>query len=215
MKITSLVAGVVAVALTAGAASAQTAVTSSSTVIGHPANTSTPGPVTAAFDITASVAADCVLGLSNSNDLNFGQLGIQADGDAGVENAFRLASGNNYGTIDTNLAGCNARNTVKLVKTNGVEGMKNASNAGYDSNVFQASLPYDAFVHYTAGAVGSVGAGATDYHVSAYSNAPQGQQSHGAWRSALMVYVNIPAPAKAVLAGDYKDELTLSLTPTL
>ena len=30
-----------------------------------------------------------------------------------------------------------------------------------------------------------------------------------------MVYVNIPAPAKAVLAGDYKDELTLSLTPSL
>ncbi|MEN5052379.1 MULTISPECIES: spore coat protein U domain-containing protein [Brevundimonas] len=215
MKIASLIAGVAAVALIAGSASAQTAVTSSSTVIGHPDNTSAPGPSTATFDITASVAADCVLGLSNSNDLNFGELGIQADGDAGVENAFRLAPGNNYGTIDTNMAGCNARNTVKLAKTNGVDGMKNDSDAGYDSNVFQANLPYDAFVHYTAGDIGDVGAGQTDYHVSAYSNAAEGFKDHGAWRSALSVYVNIPAPAKAVLAGDYKDELTLTLTPSL
>lgn len=214
MKITSLIAGVAAVALTAGAASAQT-VTSSSTIIGNPANSSTPGANSATFDITASVAADCVLGLTNSNNLNFGELGIQADGDTGVANAFRLAPGNNYGTIDTNLAGCNARNTVKLVKTGGIEGMTNKSSAGYDSNVFQANLPYDAFVHYTAGEVGAKAAGTADFHVSAYSNAAQGQQVHGAWRSALMVYVNIPAPAKAVLAGDYKDELTLSLTPSL
>jgi len=209
MKITSLIAGVAAVALTAGAASAQTAVSTQSLIAGKPSNV---GDVGASFSVTASVAKDCVLGITSTNSLDFGEIGIYADGSAGVENAFRIA-GHTWGEVRTNLAGCNTANTVTLTKQGGVDGMENSAAGAYDSNVFQANLPYSAHAYYTAVANGGgAQAGVAGYHVASNSNtgAP-GIATHGAWRSNLTVTVNIPAPAKAVVAGNYQDTLTLTL----
>ncbi len=209
MKITSLIAGVAAVALTAGAASAQTAVSTQSLIAGKPSNVGDAG---ASFSVTASVAKDCVLGITSTNSLDFGEIGIYADGSAGVENAFRIA-GHTWGEVRTNLAGCNTANTVTLTKQGGVDGMENSAAGAYDSNVFQANLPYSAHAYYTAVANGGgAQAGVAGYHVASNSNtgAP-GIATHGAWRSNLTVTVNIPAPAKAVVAGNYQDTLTLTL----
>ncbi len=212
MKITSLIAGVAAVALTAGAASAQTAVSTQSLIAGKPSNVGDVGDAGASFSVTASVAKDCVLGITSTNSLDFGEIGIYADGSAGVENAFRIA-GHTWGEVRTNLAGCNTANTVTLTKQGGVDGMENNAAGAYDSNVFQANLPYSAHAYYTAVANGGgAQAGVAGYHVASNSNtgAP-GIATHGAWRSNLTVTVNIPAPAKAVVAGNYQDTLTLTL----
>lgn len=211
MKIASLIAGVAAVALTAGAASAQTAVSTQSLIAGKPTNVGDVGNAGASFSVTASVAKDCVLGIADTNSLDFGEIGIYADGSAGVENAFRIA-GHTWGEVRTNLAGCNTANTVTLTKTGGVDGLKNNAAGGYDDNVFQANLPYSAHAYYTAGGQTDVGPGTTGYHVASNSNTGvAGVATHGAWRSNLTVTVNIPAPAKAVVAGAYQDTLTLTL----
>lgn len=217
MKITSLIAGVAAVALTAGAASAQTAVTSTSWVGNNAGTVGGPtGPASATFDITANVAADCVLGLTGGSTVDFGSLGINADESAGVENVFRLASGAHYAGVETNMAGCNAKNTVTLTKGS-VNGLLNSSaqGQGYDTNVFQASIPYYVYGAYAAGGYGEVAAQSRAYHVNVQPNQQTGSQAHGAWLSAFGINVTLVAPAKALVAGNYKDTLKVDLATTL
>ena len=55
-------------------------------------------------------------------------------------------------SIDTNLAGCNTANTVTIAKTD-LNGLVNAGASSYDSNVFQANLPYQVTASYVAGPV--------------------------------------------------------------
>ncbi|WP_228763801.1 hypothetical protein, partial [Brevundimonas sp. SPF441] len=75
-----------------------------------------------------------------STTIDFGTIGIYASDDTGPANAFDMTAPANV-TIDTNLAGCNTSNTVTVSK-NDIRGLVNNSGAGYDSNVFQANLPY-------------------------------------------------------------------------
>ncbi|KQP45671.1 hypothetical protein ASF31_06120 [Brevundimonas sp. Leaf280] len=160
------------------------------------------GPANA-FDMTApaNVTIDTNLaGCNTSNTVTVSKNDIRA---------FDMTAPANV-TIDTNLAGCNTSNTVTVSK-NDIRGLVNNSGAGYDSNVFQANLPYSVIGTYTAGAVGSTAAATNGNYINLAANANSTSASHGAWKSAMALNVNIPVPSKSLLAGAYEGQLSVNI----
>lgn len=165
----------------------------------------------AEFTLQGKVTKDCVYYTGNASSvINFGTIGIYASENAGPNAAFDMVAPASV-TIDTNLAGCNTSNTVKIQK-NDVRGLVNNSGAGYDNAVFQANLPYTVDATYKAGAVGATGNASTSTQISVATTADQGSKTHGAWKSAMSLKVNIPQASKSLLAGDYEGKLTVSIT---
>ena len=109
----------------------------------------------ATFTLTGSVSTDCAYysGNNNTETLDFGQIGIYASDNTGPAAAFTMVAPATL-SIDTNLAGCNTANTVRIQKTD-VRGMVNNSGSGYDTDVFQANLPYSIAASYTASGTGA------------------------------------------------------------
>ncbi|QTC86732.1 hypothetical protein [Brevundimonas pondensis] len=164
----------------------------------------------ATFTLKGVVSTDCAYysGSSNSQTIDFGTIGIFASDNTGPAAAFDMTAPANV-TIDSNLAGCNTSNTVTLSKSD-IRGLVNNSSAGYDTNVFQANLPFSVTANYTAGAVGVAGAASpTSLVLTAASNSVSAQ--HGAWKSAMALNVNIPVPSKSLLAGSYQGDLTVNI----
>lgn len=164
----------------------------------------------ATFTLKGAVSTDCAYYTGNaSTTIDFGTIGIYASDDTGPANAFDMTAPANV-TIDTNLAGCNTSNTVTVSK-NDIRGLVNNSGAGYDSNVFQAELPYSVTGTYTAGAVGSTAAATNGNYINLAANANSTSASHGAWKSAMALNVNIPVPSKSLLAGAYEGQLSVNI----
>ena len=164
----------------------------------------------ATFTLKGAVSTDCAYYTGNaSTTIDFGTIGIYASDDTGPANAFDMTAPANV-SIDTNLAGCNTSNTVTVSK-NDIRGLVNNSGAGYDSNVFQANLPYSVIGTYTAGAVGSTAAATNGNYINLAANANSTSASHGAWKSAMALNVNIPVPSKSLLAGAYEGQLTVNI----
>lgn len=238
MKIVSLLAGVAAVALTAGAASAQdinkgqTQVPIFGTVnvggggagflnrlnanwgnspisswhaVGNAVNNNGTAATSdgASFTMTGVVSTDCAYysGDNNTETLDFGQIGIYASDNTGPAAAFTMVDDAEV-SIDTNLAGCNTANTVTIAKTD-LNGLVNAGASSYDSNVFQANLPYEVTARYVAGPVAGGAAPGSPQQLVVATTADQNSRQHGAWKSAMSLDVVIPVPAKALVAGSY------------
>ena len=164
----------------------------------------------ATFTLKGNVSTDCAYYTGNVNTtIDFGQIGIYASDNTGPANAFDMTAPANV-VIDTNLAGCNTSNTVTLSK-NDIRGLVNASGAGYDTNVFQANLPYSVSASYTAGPAGSAAPGTTGNHVVLAANANSASATHGAWKSAMALNVNIPVPSLSLLAGAYEGQMTVEI----
>lgn len=164
----------------------------------------------ATFTLKGEVDTDCAYYTGNaSTTIDFGTIGIYASDNTGPANAFDMTAPANV-SIDTNLAGCNTSNTVTVSK-NDIRGLVNNSGAGYDSNVFQANLPYTVTGTYTAGAVGSAAAASQGAYINLGANANSTSASHGAWKSAMSLDVNIPVPSKSLLAGNYEGQLTVAI----
>ena len=164
----------------------------------------------ATFTLKGMVSTDCAYysGSSTSQTIDFGTIGIYASDNTGPAAAFDMTAPANV-TIDSNLAGCNTSNTVTLSKSD-IRGLVNNSSAGYDTNVFQANLPFSVTANYTAGDVGVAGsASATSLVLPTGSNSVSKQ--HGAWKSAMALNVNIPVPSKSLLAGSYEGDLTVNI----
>ncbi|HRP10461.1 MAG TPA: hypothetical protein PLK37_05455 [Terricaulis sp.] len=216
MKLTALVASVAALALTAGAAHAQTAV-SNATYVNGVNGTNQPAAlseVTATFQVSGTVAPACVISTNSGtlNDLNFGTIGIYADGATSIENAFTVTGPRN-GHSRTNLAGCNTSNTVTVSKGNGADGLlADDISGGYDTNVFQANIPYSVSAVYAAGAPGSIApVGAATGQFSVSTSQTSNSRSHGAWRGGIAIRVDLPVPAKALIAGEYSDTVSVEI----
>lgn len=164
----------------------------------------------ATFTLKGAVTTDCVYYTGNSSTtIDFGTIGIYASENAGPAAAFDMTAPANV-SIDTNLAGCNTSNNVTVTKSN-VNGLVNASTAGYDSNVFQANLPYNVTGIYTAGAVGATAAATNGNWINVGNGALSDTKAHGAWKSAMSLKVNIPVPSKSLLAGSYDGTLTVNI----
>ena len=254
MKIVSLLAGVAAVALTAGAASAQDirygqmtnstfGYTENSPGDTSPNNTQSTnafaaraknvndtqsvwfaqgnavdnngtaaGSDTAQFTLTGTVSTDCAYysGDNATETLNFGQIGIYASDNTGPAAAFTMVDEAEV-TIDTNLAGCNTANTVRIQKTD-LNGLVNAGASAFDSNVFQANLPYEVTARYTAGLSTGAGSIGTPQELTVATNSDQASRQHGAWKSAMALDVTIPTPAKALVAGSYSGTFSVTIS---
>jgi len=264
MKIVSLLAGVAAVALTAGAASAQdinygqihraftnvngvypaadygvAGYVASSSGWSRPANRANAqnaaalysswhafgnavdnngtaaGSDGASFTLTGTVSTDCAYysGDNATETLSFGQIGIYASDNTGPAAAFTMVDDAEV-TIDTNLAGCNTANTVRIQKTD-LNGLVNAGASAYDSNVFQANLPYSVTARYVASPATGGPAAGTNQTLTVATTSDQASAQHGAWKSAMALDVNIPVPAKALVAGAYAGTFSVTISAGL
>ncbi len=163
----------------------------------------------ATFTLNGNVSTDCAF-YSGTGDqtLNFGTIGIYASDNTGPANAFTMTDDADV-TITTNLAGCNTANTVSISKGD-VRGLVNNAGAGYDTNVFQANLPYSVTATYTA-APRYVAAAGTQQTLVVGTSANANSRQHGAWKSPMSLRVEIPQADLALLAGTYTGEMTVNI----
>lgn len=223
MKIVSLLTTAAVVALIAGSASAQvnptypTGVATEANYV-NALNGLNAGVVdsdlTATFSISGSVSASCILGNGDAAlaDVNFGTLGINGDAANGVDNAFEMVGARN-GHTRTNAAGCNTKNRVTLTKGNGAQGLLSTDTAasGWDTNVFQANIPYSLAAQYTAGSPGDLGVTGSISKFTVDALSSTNSRENNAWRSDFSIRVDIPAAAKALVAGNYTDTVTVQI----
>ena len=162
--------------------------------------------------IKGAVSPDCSYygGSSTSHTMDFGTIGVKTQNNVQQNDAFDMVSAATAAAYTT-TAGCNTLNAVTVNKANGSSGLKNTGNTGgYDSNEFQANIPYSAKVSFTGVAANSTAAGTTQ-SVEATTGMSIASANYGAWRSAMTLTVNAPAPSKALLAGNYEDTLFVEL----
>lgn len=175
-------------------------------------NTATPNLETS-FTLSGTVAKDCSFYAGNSaasTNINLGQLGVVTNNGANVGDAFemRAAAGAN---ITSGTAGCNFNNTVTIGKDNGINGMEVVVPSGFDSNQFQANLPYSITANWvgTTNTVGGAPGGSQSLTVG--TNEDEDDWTGGAWRSAFNMLITVPAPNKGLVAGTYEDTITVTL----
>ena len=126
-----------------------------------------------------------------------------------VNSAFEMA-GPAFANVETLTAGCNFNNEVEITKSN-VNGLVNSAAGGYDTDEFQANIPYSVTAAWTGVPVNTVtsGTGQTlNVSTSPLSNLIQ----QGAWRSNMTINFNAPAITnKGLVAGNYSGTTTLVL----
>ncbi|GLR48690.1 hypothetical protein [Sphingomonas astaxanthinifaciens] len=172
--------------------------------------------LTAKFTLRGEVTKTCAIqgvdegsvGLSGTIDL--GTIGISAGDDQAVGTLFMMTG---PGTVQINsaAAGCNYTNQLSLSKDD-IRGLVNNSGISYDSNQFQANIPYNAEASFT-GVSSSAGAVAgTPQSVVVGYNANAASGNFGAWRSPLSIQVGVQqVTGKALIGGTYQGVLTLNL----
>ena len=174
-------------------------------------NIGTAGNDSAQFTLKGEVSQDCSFYSGNINTvLNFGQIGINTLDNGGVDDAFDMVSAANA-SIETNTAGCNTRNEVRITKDNGAIGMKSNYAGAFDGAQFQANLPYKVDASWTGVPAGAGSATATTQTLSVDTNQADGVKVQGAWKSHFNVHINVPVPTKSLVSGVYQDTLTIEL----
>lgn len=165
---------------------------------------------TAKFNLSGTVDEDCAFYVGDVNtDIDFGTIGIHTADVSGPSQAFDMAD-DAFVEIRTNLAGCNTQSKVTITKTNGVAGLQNLGGGAFDSDVFTRALPYSVTATYTA-TPDVTQAGTREDWVEVDANEAGGSAVHGAWKSDMLIRVDIEAPSLSLLAGEYSDELTITV----
>ena len=178
-----------------------------------PANSVTATPtVDVVFTLTGSVSRDCSFYAGNdagARNIDFGVIGVRTGNNENVNDAFEMV-GPAIAEIETLTAGCNFNNEVEISKDN-VLGMVNTSGTGYDTDEFQANIPYSVTANWTGVALNAVTTGsAQTLEVDTTELTELKQQ--GAWRSAMTIDIVAPAiSGKGLVAGNYTGKTTLTL----
>lgn len=164
------------------------------------------------FTLKGKVNKDCSFYAGNNNNaqnIDFGVIGIQTGDNVNVQSAFQMV-GPAAADIDTLTAGCNTNNVVEINK-NDIRGLVNNNPGGYDTNQFQANIPYSVEARWTGVALNAQTTGTTQtLNVGTSANAAQKQQ--GAWRSAMAIDIVAPVvPNKGLVAGNYEGQTTITL----
>lgn len=172
--------------------------------------------VTAQFTMNGTVDKTCAIqgvdggyanGLSSSS-MDLGTIGINAGDDSSVTDLFTMT-----GPVQLNIhsaaAGCNYNNSLTLTKSS-ANGLLNTSPGSYDSNQFQANIPYAATASFV-GVQSGVGAGSPQsVNIDSISSSNGG--TFGAWRSPLDIDVTMPqVTGKGLVGGQYTGTLTVTL----
>ena len=170
--------------------------------------------VNVAFKLTGTVNKDCSFYAGNNSDAtntDFGVIGVRTGNNENVNSAFEMV-GQAEADIETLTAGCNFNNTVSITKSNGAQGLVNAAPGGYDSDEFQANIPYKVQARWQGTSSQSGPAASSGQVLDVDVNAASDQLLQGAWRSAMKIDIIAPRATKALVAGNYADTMTLTLT---
>lgn len=168
--------------------------------------------VTVEFTLSGSVNKDCSFyagNNANARNIDFGVIGVRTGDNENVNNAFEMV-GPAEAEIETLTAGCNFENVVEITKDN-ADGMVNTTASGYDTDEFQANIPYSVTASWTGVASGAVTGGSVQ-SLSVSTTDAMGQLAQGAWRSDMQIDIVAPAiTSKGLVAGDYTGQTTLVL----
>lgn len=178
-----------------------------------PSDSETATPtVNVVFTLNGSVNKDCSFYSGNDSaarNINFGVIGVRTGNNENVNDAFEMV-GAAEADVDTLTAGCNFNNEVEIVKNN-VNGMVNAAAGGYDTNQFQANIPYSVNASWTGVALNAVTTGSPQ-SLNVATNVLSGVKQQGAWRSNMAIDFDAPAITnKGLVAGTYTGTTTLTL----
>ncbi|MGQ2934418.1 MAG: hypothetical protein ACT6QT_11925 [Sphingopyxis sp.] len=179
-----------------------------------PSNSETATPtVNVAFNLSGTVNKDCSFYSGNdasATNISFGVIGVRTGNNENVNSAFEMV-GDAEANIDTLTAGCNFNNEVVITKNNGTNGLVNSAAGGYDTNQFQANIPYSVNATWTGVALNAVTTGSgQSLNVSTTQN--NNLISQGAWRSRMDIDIVAPAvTSKGLVAGTYSGTTTLTL----
>ncbi|MCF8707404.1 hypothetical protein [Rhizorhapis sp. SPR117] len=164
------------------------------------------------FSLSGTVNRDCSFYAGNNasaRNIDFGVIGIRTGDNENVNSAFEMV-GPATANIETLTAGCNTNNVVEINKDD-IRGLVNLAPGGYDTNEFQANIPYSVEARWTGVPLNSQANG-TLQTLNVATNANAGQKQQGAWRSDLEI--NIVAPAvtsRGLVAGSYTGKTTVTL----
>ncbi len=179
-----------------------------------PSDSETATPtVTTTFQLSGSVNKDCSFYAGNNasaTNIDFGVIGVRTGNNENVNSAFEMV-GPAIANIETLTAGCNFNNDVTITKSSTL-GLVNNAAGGYDTDEFQANIPYTVTASWTGVAQNSVGAGGGRSLVVGDGDLT-GVANEGAWRSAMDI--NFTASAitnKGLVAGNYTGSTTLTLS---
>ncbi|KTE01403.1 MULTISPECIES: hypothetical protein [unclassified Sphingopyxis] len=179
-----------------------------------PSDSETATPtVNVAFNLSGTVNKDCSFYSGNgasATNISFGVIGVRTGNNENVNSAFEMV-GPAEANIDTLTAGCNFNNEVVITKNNGTNGLVNSAAGGYDTNQFQANIPYSVNATWTGVALNAVTTGSgQSLNVSTTQN--NNLISQGAWRSRMDIDIVAPAvTSKGLVAGTYSGTTTLTL----
>ncbi|MBL0924375.1 MAG: hypothetical protein IBJ12_07905 [Sphingomonadaceae bacterium] len=178
-----------------------------------PSDSTTATPtVTVVFSLSGRVNKDCSFYSGNNasaRNIDFGVIGVRTGDNENVNSAFEMV-GPAVAEIETLTAGCNFNNEVEISK-NDIRGMVNNAPGGFDTDEFQANIPYSVNASWTGVALDAQVAGsAQTLNVSTTQNA--GAKQQGAWRSDMEIDIVAPAITnKGLVAGTYTGTTTLTL----
>lgn len=180
-------------------------------------------PISARFTLKGQVTKTCSMqavdaadednhGTGLAGTINMGTIGIRGGDELAVGQLFTM-TGPAHVTIKSAAAGCNYKSTVRVDKDNAL-GLVNTSPGGYDSNQFQANIPYSATASFTATTASSV-TGGTAQTVTVSDTATTNSGNFGAWRSPLQLDVDMPVvTGKGLVGGEYQGVVTLTISLT-
>lgn len=178
-------------------------------------NTETATPnVATTFTLRGNVTKDCSFYAGNSaaaRDINLGTIGVRTGNGENVSDAFDMRAPAVAG-IQSGTAGCNFNNTVTIAKANGVNGLVNGAAGGYDAVQFQANIPYSIDAEWTGTTSQSAGVNGSTQTRNVATNEASETWTGGAWRSEFTMGILVPTPSKALVAGNYQDQITVTLT---
>lgn len=168
--------------------------------------------VNVVFRLSGRVNKDCSFYAGNNNDardIDFGVIGVRTGNNENVNQAFDMA-GPATAEVETLTAGCNFNNEVEIVKSS-VDGLINEGAGDYDSDEFQANLPYRVTARWTGVEAGSGPSAGEDQELVVGLNEADDSVLQGAWRSDMTISFRAPVATKALVAGRYTGTTRLTL----
>jgi hypothetical protein len=173
--------------------------------------TATP-TVNVVFTLTGLVNKDCSFYSGNNSsarNIDFGVIGVRTGDNENVNSAFEMV-GPAEAEIETLTAGCNFNNEVVISK-NDIRGMVNNATGGFDTDEFQANIPYSVNASWTGVALNAQTSGSAQ-SLNVATNANAGTKQQGAWRSDMEIDIVAPRITnKGLVAGTYTGTTTLTL----
>lgn len=172
---------------------------------GNTASTSTTNGAT--FSLKGNVTPDCAYYFGSANTtVDFGVIGINTS-DNNPDAAFEMVGGDRTLDINSNLAGCNTRNTVTFSKTD----LSTTNGAGFDPAQFTNVIPVKLVAKYKAGVVGGTSTVTEQAVTLANAGNQAAANTHGAWKSSLDMRLTLANPNKGLLAGDYTGSVGVTI----